>query len=610
MSYPILYESTETAFLSNGFGVLSDATYCMVTEERNGGFELVMKYPVSGIHFEALALRRILYAKPNTYSGMQAFRIYEISKPLKGIVTVRSEHISYDLNGIVVSPFTAVGAEAALSGLKANAVCDCPFTFWTDIENAGAFSVDMPSSIRQKLGGESGSVLTIAYGEYEFDNFAVKLHQHRGENRGASIRYGKNLTDLVQEENCANVYTGVYPFWKGVDGEIVQLPEKIIPVPGNFDFTRIKIRDYSLIFENKPTEEQLREKATEYAETSGIGKPKVSLDISFVQLEKSEEYAGKAFLERVRLCDTVNVEFPKLGVSATAKAVTYVYNVLLDRAEKIHLGDAKTSIIDTIISQEQEIVKKPNTPQIQTAVNSLTAAILGAAGGAVRMLDTDGDGMLDTLYIADDPDPMKAVRVWRFNYMGWGASENGYDGPFTMGASLEDGLVADFITAGTLKAIDLAACHMKGGTLNINDNFIVDELGNLTSYGDARIYGAKIYALANGEIGGWTAMAVDGFSIYNKYGEELVKIGYPTEENDYPYITLKSNQRESTSGLMKRFDDGLWYGNDAPKNDFGIFTAKPSYQGIFVSFSEGKTYVVSGENMKNIYTGEAIARFG
>lgn len=610
MSYPILFESTEREFLSNGFGVLSDATYCMVTEERNGEFELVMKYPVSGIHFEDLALRRILYAKPNVYSGMQAFRIYEISKPIKGIVTVRAEHISYDLNGIVVSPFTALGAEAALSGLKANAVCDCPFTFWTDIENEGAFSVDAPSSIRQKLGGESGSVLTIAYGEYEFDNFAVKLHQHRGANRGMSIRYGKNLTDLVQEENCANVYTGVYPFWKGVDGEIVQLPEKIIPVPGNFDFTRIKIRDYSLIFENKPTVEELREKATEYAETSGIGKPRVSLDVSFVQLEKSEEYADTAFLEEVRLCDTVNVEFPKFGVSATAKAVTYVYNVLLDRAEKIHLGDTKASIIDTIISQEQEIVKKPNTSQIQTAVNSLTASILGASGGSVRMLDADGDGMPDTLYIADNPDPMKAVKVWRFNYEGWGASENGYDGPFTMGASLEDGFIADFITAGTLKAIDLSACNMKGGTLNINDNFIVDELGNMTSYGNARIYGGRLYALDNGEIGGYTAMTVDGFAIYNRNGTELVKIGYPTNENDFPYIKLSSNEEGSTSGLMKRFDDGIWYGNDAPADDYGEFEPKEGYQGIFVSFVDGRTYVVSGIFKQNIYTGEAIAKFG
>ena len=43
---PILYPPEERAFDSNGLGVLSDAASCQVTEERNGGYELTMQYPV------------------------------------------------------------------------------------------------------------------------------------------------------------------------------------------------------------------------------------------------------------------------------------------------------------------------------------------------------------------------------------------------------------------------------------------------------------------------------------------------------------------------------------------------------------------------------------
>lgn len=106
--------------------------------------------------------------------------------------------------------------------------------------------------------------------------------------------------------------------------------------------------------------------------------------------------------------------------------------------------------------------------------NALSEAIIGANGGAVRLLDTNGDGMPDTLYIADDPDPDLAVHVWRFNYQGWAGSVNGYDGPFSIGATFEDGgtfysnvfevknIDADNITAGTINADNINVTNING----------------------------------------------------------------------------------------------------------------------------------------------------
>jgi phage-related protein len=39
---PILYDKDETEFKTNGLGRLSDAISCIVTEERNGIYELEM----------------------------------------------------------------------------------------------------------------------------------------------------------------------------------------------------------------------------------------------------------------------------------------------------------------------------------------------------------------------------------------------------------------------------------------------------------------------------------------------------------------------------------------------------------------------------------------
>ena len=183
-----------------------------------------------------------------------------------------------------------------------------------------------------------------------------------------------------------------------------------------------------------------------------IGVPAVSWKVEFVALEQTEEYKGQGFLERISLGDTVLVEFDELGVNASARAVKTVYNVLCDRYENITLGRVKANLAQTIVDQNKEIAKKPNKTLAEKISSALAAAILGANGGAVRLLDTNYDGWPDTLYIADHPDPAQAVKVWRYNYEGWAASKNGYNGPFVLGATLDDGLLANFVTAANLVA--------------------------------------------------------------------------------------------------------------------------------------------------------------
>ena len=356
MSYPILYSATETNFDHNGIGILSACVSCEVTEEANGIFELAMTYPMDGIHYENISDRAIIKAKADQFREPQLFRIYAVTKPMFGIVTVMAQHISYDLSGIPVQPFSAPTVNSAFSFLKENAVVVCPFDFWTDKTTQAYFKVSAPSSIRSRLGGVAGSILDVYGGEYEFDNYTVKLHNNRGENRGVSIRYGKNLTDIKQEQNCSNIATGVYPYWLSIDGStLVELPEKIINSPGTYDFTRIKTLDLSTEFETPPTVDQLRSRAESYVKTNNIGVPDVSLKVSFAQLEQTEEYKHLALLERVSLFDTVNVEFPALGVSATAKAVKMVYDVLADRVKSVTLGSVRANIADTVAKQGQEI---------------------------------------------------------------------------------------------------------------------------------------------------------------------------------------------------------------------------------------------------------------
>lgn len=449
---PILFPSTVTEFKTQGLGVLTDAISCTVTEERNGAFELTMQYPDTGVHFGEITDRCIIYAIPSPYRAPQPFRIYRITRPMDGIIMVYAQHITYDLSGVPLNPFTAVNAPDALSKLSLNAAVDSPFTFWTDKSTVASFAVSTPSSTRSVLGGSSGSILDVYGGEYEWDGFTVRLYGHRGYDNGVVISYGKNLTDIEQDRNISNVATGIYPYWTNAEGALVTCDPKIVNAPGTYDFTRVVPVDFSNDFEGQPTPEQLKARAGKYVEDNKIGIPKTSITASFVQLEQFPEYEDLALLEKCDLCDTVTIRYPQLGVEAKAEIVKIETDVLLERYNSVEIGDVRTNIADTIVGQQQEIKQKPSETYLREAVLALTETILGASGGAVRLLDTNNDGMPDTLYIADDPDPTKARKVWRFNHEGWGASNNGYNGPFSYGATLENGMVADFITAGTLNA--------------------------------------------------------------------------------------------------------------------------------------------------------------
>lgn len=197
---PVLYAANTTDFSSFGLGVLTDTISCEVTEERNGGFEYLLNYPVSGQHYGLITKECIIKAKPNDTAADQAFRIYRITKPLNGIVTIYGQHISYDLANVPVLPFSTESRspQLILSQLLAG---DTRFTGWTDYSDTKAFSVTQPKSVRACLGGTEGSMLSKWHGEFEWDNFTVKFHSHRGQKTGVVIEYGKNLTALEQDED-------------------------------------------------------------------------------------------------------------------------------------------------------------------------------------------------------------------------------------------------------------------------------------------------------------------------------------------------------------------------------------------------------------------------
>jgi len=453
---PVLYDAGERDFTSNGLGRLYDAISCTVTEERNGSFELEMTYPVSGIHYKDILKERIIFAVPADGKKEQPFRIYKISKPMKGITTILARHVTYQLSFIPVKAdlTPATTAAQAFERLKHDAIEPCGFDFWTDDTTVGNYTTPLPASLRSRLGGVEGSILDNFGGEYEWDRWTVKLHAARGRDSGKVIRYGKDLTDLKQEESIENTVTGVVPYWaKANDGEtqLVTASPVYTENASKFPYRRTVVLDLSSEWQEAPSESALRDKAASYMKANGYGVPSVNISISFVALWQSEEYRNIAPLERVNLCDTVSVEFPELSVSAKAKVIKTVYDVLKDRYSSIEIGSARATLSDSIASQNARIEsqEKSNRAFLESAIRHATKLISGGLGGHV-VFGLNADGQPDEILIMDTADKNTAVNVLRINMNGIGFSTSGYQGPFDTAWTIDSRFYADFITAGTL----------------------------------------------------------------------------------------------------------------------------------------------------------------
>ena len=458
---PVLYPPNATDFSTFGIGVLTDTISCEVTEERNGVFECLLKYPISGQHYRLITKECIIKAKPNDTSAPQAFRIYRITKPLNGIVSIYGQHISYDLANVPVMPFTTESRSPQLI-LNQLLAGDSRFTGWTDYSEAKPFTVTQPKSVRACLDGSEGSMLSKWHGEFEWDNFTIKFHTHRGQKTGVVIEYGKNLTALEQDEDNSGVYTQLLPYAiftaENAESEtVVTLPEETLPIVfAEMMREKTLIMDFTDRFDSGTaiTEEMLRASANDYIRDNPLGAAIPTVKVSFEPLWKQPEYA--ALLERVNLCDTVTIRHSALGVSVSAMVVQTVYDCLAERYLGLTLGSEKSSMITTI-SEVQSSVNKVQTtvgrfPKLlQTAIGNATSLITGQSGGYV-VLHGDENGQPYELLILDAPSIEEAVNVWRWNVGGLGFSHNGYNGPYETAVTADGQIVADFITSGSLVA--------------------------------------------------------------------------------------------------------------------------------------------------------------
>lgn len=344
---PILYESNETAFTSNGLGRLRDCIDFQVSEERNGVYEAVFQYPVDGANFEKIRPGRIVAARHDDSGDVQPFDIVAYSKPIDGIVTFTAVHVSYRLAGQVVYSRNINSLAAALN-LLGN-VSGTLFTFSADFTRSGymAAADGVPRTARQMLGGIEGSILDTYGGELEFNRWQVILHRARGVTRPFTIRYGVNMLDYQDDTDYTETYNSAVPYWVGQDTVVVG--SRVDSGAATYAGRRIVVPlDLTDKFEEKPTATQLENMAESVMNARQPSLPQQTIKVDFVRLQDLDNYAGFADLLQCNLCDTINVAFPRYNMTGAFKIVKTVYDVLAERYTAMELGTLSTTLAEAL----------------------------------------------------------------------------------------------------------------------------------------------------------------------------------------------------------------------------------------------------------------------
>lgn len=359
---PVLYKADERSFRTFGLGEISDAYKVTVTRERNGNYDLYIKYPVNG-HFASVFKEEMkIKADAGKRTKWQTFEINRIVKNSSEHIEIYARHISMRTSDIALKPIvkaSKINAETALRLWKESLVGDDVFDVSSDIQTLGNISweVDKVGSARKALGGVSGSILDVFGGEFEFDNNLIILHKQMGRKAPTVLEYGRNLLSVEEERLLDGNYTSIYPFARytpSSDGSkersneesrevLVTLPEHIIDSPylRLYAQRRISLVDFSGKFDDKhpPTAEKLRTLGQSYIKSNNIGAPKISTEVSYVDLSQTLDYQDFGVMEEVELCDIIPLYYPQFDITTTTeKVVKVVYDVYTDSNEEITLG--------------------------------------------------------------------------------------------------------------------------------------------------------------------------------------------------------------------------------------------------------------------------------
>lgn len=315
----------------------------------------------------------------------QLFRIYKVTKSISS-VKVEARDVAYDcLNNIYSSSYAgSITLAQMVKSLKTDTFgalsghgsgydlinFSTPDGYLMDNITKNEYR---GKTLTEVMVGESSGICAKFNVIRVVDNYDVYFIKDPGINRGFTIQYGKNMTGVDYEINDDEIYTAVIPVGKNKKGDPLYLgPQKskdakknYIGWAGNIIWSvnkdkyptkRFYVLECDVQAKSDKTAEidyamdQMRylaeskihaaDKKTN-AQDGDMDEPKITVTVEFINLGDTEEYKQFKNLEKCFLHDYVTIRHPDLGIDVTARVTEMEWDCLLDRMNKITLGNVK-----------------------------------------------------------------------------------------------------------------------------------------------------------------------------------------------------------------------------------------------------------------------------
>lgn len=452
-----IYSPTNTDYTHNGDQTLfpSAATVHVIL---NGSWTAELTHPIDADGRWKSIVKDAVVKMPS-FNGDQLFRIESTSKSDSGVIAAM-EPIFMDSMGdcflVDIRPTSKNGQQALNDMVSPNS----KYSASSDITRTATAYYEYKNLIEAIAGDDDNAFLKRWGGEILYDNFTVIINERVGGDYGVEVRYGKNIPQdgVTEEVDTSAIITRIYPkAYNGytmtnhghVDSPLINSYPTIKAATLTFDDVKMAAdaqeddAENGVIICNNQAEldQALTQKCQEQYDT-GMDKPTVSLDISMVLLQNTEQYKDYQILETASLGDTIHCRDSHLDITSDARVIELGYDSIQKRVSSVVIGDVQYNYFDQVTDSTNRIeqVIRPNG----TLMAERVQGILNGIYTQLRLQSTAAQKVNGSAFLVEDTDPESAL----YGAMVWG----------TQGLQLSvvrtaDGRSWDWTTAVTAKGI-------------------------------------------------------------------------------------------------------------------------------------------------------------
>ena len=471
----------------------------VIRQEINGEYSCDVEIALSDNLAEYFDIDAVIYLD-DADGKVQQFRL---ERPEKTLDSLRAFgwHISQDLahDMILNDAWITQTGSAVLPDLLQAGISETRFTGTSDITTENSLRIVRSSVLNALIGDQDNSFINRFGGEIERDNFTVNMKSRLGADRGYRIAYKKNLTGLHITDDASTIVNRIVPTFLNASDAAVLLPETYIdsdriddtavPHVRSIHYGDIKVGEEVDGVVPYPTlasaYSEVRDRVAAMYD-AGIDRPALTVDIEFVQLRNTLEYADFEMLETVLLGDTIRADYEDYTV--TNRVVAYEWDALLKRYNKIILGtvrpslDAMTASIATQVAESVDInVRERLVSSIVSELVKINEHLNGAMGyysttvtnadGSIYTYLHDEETLEESLHISYVPEP--GSYVW--TNTGW----NNGNPAWTYGATQDGNAVYRLLSTVGINADWINAGSIDTNVIYVGDQTLTDALANM-----------------------------------------------------------------------------------------------------------------------------------